>query len=131
MGLNHLNGAFHGDDGILPVMELGGGFKCYKRGVFEAVSKNNPSLWFTRDETQKREFAFFCQAPVKDEKYWPGLTRMLTEDYWLDWLCRDAGILPMADIKIKLRHFDERTGKVFPEVFPDDPGQMPAEAKEL
>ena len=46
-------------------------------------------------------------GPVKDEQIWPGRVRWLTEDYWLDWLTRDAGIVMVADVTIQLRHLEE------------------------
>jgi hypothetical protein len=110
-------------------IELGGGFKCYAREALETVTKNNPGLEYMRDGTGKKETAFFCMAPAKDE-LWSNQSRWLTEDYWLDMLCRHSGIAVVADLSVKLKHYDARTGKVFPDVFPPEPDKLPPECNE-
>lgn len=130
--LNRFENATPTRGGLLPVMELGTGFKCFKRSALQKVLDDNPWLDCESDQDHtKRHLGFFSCGPVWDKKLWPGKGRWLTEDYWLDWLCRESGFTTWADTKVKLRHRDDFTGKIFPAVFPPDPGQLPAEAKEL
>lgn len=118
-------------NGVLQVMELGTGFKCYKREVFTKTLEDNPWLNCDSDfDHSKRELGFFSMGPVHDKKLWPGRHRWLTEDYWLDWLTRESGFPTFVDTRIKLRHKDDFTGRIFPDVFPPDPGDLPAEASE-
>lgn len=119
--LNRFNGAVPHPNGTLQVMELGTGFKCFKRSVFTHVLKENPWLDCESDvDHSKRELCFFSAGPVKDAKYWPGINRCLTEDYWFDWLCRNEGIPTFVDMKVRLRHYDEDKKTIFPAVFPPD-----------
>lgn len=129
--MNKLPGASPNANGILPVMELGTGLKCYKRRVFTKVLEDNPWLNCESDhDHRKRVLSFFSMGPVWDTKLWPGRGRALTEDYWLDWLTRESGFVTCVDTKIKLRHKDDHTGKIYPAAFPDDPGKLPEEARE-
>lgn len=129
--MNALPGARATPKGVLPVMELGTGHKCFKRSVFNKVLADNPWLDCEDDaDHSKRMLAFFSMGPVWDKNLWPGRGRALTEDYWLDWLCRESGFVTCVDTKIKLRHLDEHTGRVYPAVFPPDPAKLPIEAKE-
>lgn len=105
------------DGWALRVAELGTGFKCYHRSAFEQIGAKNPWLLCESDHNHQPEWGFFSMGPVAD-KLWPGKHRWLTEDYWLDWLTRDAGIDIVVDITIQIKHFDESTGKVYPDKFP-------------
>ena len=117
--------------GVLPVMELGTGFKTIKRKVLTKVLEDNPWLECESDvDHSKKVWSFFSMGPVWDKKLWPGKGRALTEDYWLDWLCRESGFVTCVDTNIKLRHKDDFTERVYPAVFPPTPGALPAEAKE-
>ena len=130
--LNKLSGARPSDSGILPVMELGTGFLKIRRDTFEKVLNDNPWLDCESDfDHRKRELGFFSMGPVWDRKLWPGRGRWLTEDYWFEWLARESGIPTVVDTKVKLRHKDDFTGKIFPAVFPADPGKLPDEEREL
>lgn len=120
-------GAQHG--WALPVMELGTGFKCYHRSALEFILKKNPWLICENDDTKTVEYGFFSMGPVKDDVLWPGRYRWLTEDYWLDWLTRDAGLMIVVDVNVKIRHYDEATGQVFPTDFPEVPQPMSEEDK--
>jgi len=91
----------------LRVLELGTGFKAFHRSAFETVAAKNPWLEYQDDDTKQKGYGFFSMGPVKDEQIWPGRVRWLTEDYWLDWLTRDAGIVMVADVTIQLRHLEE------------------------
>lgn len=91
----------------LRVLELGTGFKAYHRSAFELVAAKNPWLEYQDDDTKQKAWGFFSMGPVKDQEIWPGRARWLTEDYWLDWLTRDAGIVMVADVTIQLRHLEE------------------------
>ena len=129
--MNRLAGARPSGRGILPVMELGTGFKAFKRRVFTKVLADNPWLDCESDaDHSKRFYSFFSMGPVWDKKLWPGKGRGLTEDYWFDWLCRESGFTTCVDTKIKLRHYDEYTGKTYPAQFPPDPGRLEPETKE-
>ncbi len=130
--LNRLPGARPNERGILPVMELGTGFKCFKRSGLVKVVQDNPWLVCESDVDHSKTFiSFFSMGPVWDKKLWPGRGRGLTEDYWFDWLCRESGLITCVDTKIKLRHYDEFTGKTYPAQFPPDPGRLELETKEL
>lgn len=109
------------EDGALQVAELGTGFKCYHRSALERVLKANPWLTYEDEDTKETQYGFFSMGPVKDEKFWPGKTRWLTEDYWLDWLTREAGMPIVVTTKVQLKHFDDITGQVFPLRFPPVP----------
>jgi hypothetical protein len=129
--INQLPRATPGRGGLLQVMELGTGFKAYKRKVFRKAIEDNPWLVCEPENRGKPFYGFFSAGPVWDKQLWPGRGRWLTEDYWFDWLCRESGFAIFADTKIKLRHKDDFTGKVFPKVWPSDPGSLPEEAQEL
>lgn len=128
--LNKLTGAAPKKNGLLQVMELGTGFKCFKREVFTKVLADNPWLDCESDfDHRKRELGFFSMGPVACS-LWPGRHRWLTEDYWFDWLCRESGFPIVANTNVKLRHKDDFNGKIYPQVFPDDPGRLPSETPE-
>jgi FkbM family methyltransferase len=103
----------------LQVMELGTGFKCYRKRALETIAKKNPWIIYRNDDFGVDEWGFFSMGPVRDEKHWPGHARWLTEDYWLDWLTRDAGIPIVADVSVQLKHKDG--DKLFPAKFPPLP----------
>ena len=130
--LNILNGAAPSPTGVLQVMELGIGFKCFKRSVFQTVLDRNPWLNCESDaDHRRRDLCFFSAGPVWDKLLWPGKGRFLTEDYWFDWLCRSEGIPTYVDTNVKIRHYDEDTKKIYPLSFPRGPEQLPLEAGEL
>ena len=129
--MNKLPGAIPNTNGILPVMELGQGFKATKRKVYKKVLEDNPWLNCESDaDHSKRFYPFYSMGPVWDKKLWPGKGRGLTEDYWFDWLCRESGFTTCVDTKITLRHYDEHLDRVFPAIFPPNPGQLPKETPE-
>lgn len=115
------------DGWALRVGELGTGFKCYHRSAFEQIGAKNSWLLCQNDDTRLPEWGFFSMGPVKDA-LWPGIYRWLTEDYWLDWLTRDAGIPIIVDTTIQIRHWDDATHTVCPKVFPPLPQPAPAGA---
>ena len=128
---NRLPGARPSPKGVLPVMELGQGFKRTKRRVYKKVLEDNPWLDCVNEvDRSKRFYSFYSMGPVWDKKLWPGFGRGLTEDYWFDWLCRESGFVTCVDTKIKLRHLDDHSGKVYPAQFPPDPGLLPTETAE-
>ena len=127
-----MSGEAPSPSGLLRVIELGTGFKAFRRSVFDRVLARNPWLKCSDDIDQRIALiGFFSAGPIEDVKHWPGRRRLLTEDYWFDWLCREAGIDIVCDTRIKIRHRDEETGELYPAQFPDDPGVLPMEAKEL
>lgn len=95
--------------GLLPVSELGAGFKCYHRSVFETIIAKEPDLDYFCDDTAAPEWALFCQGRAITE----GRKRFLPEDYWMDMLCRKHGIQIYADTTIQLHHRDT-DGTVYP-----------------
>ena len=115
----------HGPDnwGCLPVLELGTGFKCYDLAAIDKIIAKNPWLEVLDDDHKNTQWAVFSMGPVKDEQFWPGHSRWLTEDYWLDWLTRDAGMPIVVDTNVRLRHLEELTGEIFPKEFPPVPGR--------
>jgi hypothetical protein len=128
--LNRMSGQAPSPSGLLRVLEIGTGFKAFKRSVFDRVIAKNSWLMCVSDHDHRQSVnGFFSMGPVEDPKHWKG-RRWLTEDYWFDWLCRRAGIDVVADTRIKLRHRDEVTGELYPAQFPEDPGTLPQEAKE-
>jgi FkbM family methyltransferase len=122
--MNYPDGRGPRPDGGMQVAELGTGFKCYHRKAFELVARKNPWLAYEDDDTQDDRMAFFSIALAKDEKVWPGKQRHLTEDYWMDWLCRDAGIPIVVQTTIQLKHRDF-DGRIYPDYFPPVPGYVP------
>lgn len=99
-----------GDDGLLPVPELGtGGFKTYHRSVFEQLIRVEPGLAYICDESAAPEYGFFCQGLMTVD----GRRRWLPEDYWLDQVCRKHGIPVMVDTTIRLMH-KANDGRLFP-----------------
>ncbi len=117
--------------GLLNAVEIGTGFKAFKPTAFRKVLRKNPWLDCEGTDAGHRLFGFFSMGPVEDVTLWPGRRRWLTEDYWFDWLCRDAGVLIVADTRIKLRHLDIESGNIYPAQFPPEPGELPPETKEL
>jgi FkbM family methyltransferase len=122
-------------DCLMQVAELGTGFKLYQKWGLKKIAEKNPWLEYWDDECKINEWGFFSMGPVKD-KLWtrPDSTpetewrnyRWLTEDYWLDWLTRDAELPIIADTKVKLYHKDGDT--VYPTgpfPFIPEPGQVP------
>lgn len=90
----------------LIVGEIGTGFKAIHMKAIQAVIAKNEWLKCEDDDTHDSFYAFFCIAPAKDEKLWPGKNRWLSEDYWLDWLMRDCNIPTVWDTTVKIRHRD-------------------------
>jgi hypothetical protein len=129
--VNVLPGEQPSPSGLLRVIEIGTGFKAFRRSVFDRVLLRNPWLSCVDETNPSRLCGFFSMGPVRDEKVWPGFSRWLTEDFWFDWLCRDAGITIAADTRIRLKHRDEDTGELYPAQFPGEPGALPPEIREL
>lgn len=83
--------------GILQVVEIGLGLKCFHREVFtELIRLFGASLIYTDRDSGERCHAFFQQAVVDGD--------LLTEDYFMDYLCRRVKIGLWADTNTKLRH---------------------------
>ena len=114
----------HGTDnwGLLPVLELGTGFKCYEMSALDKIIEKNPWLEVLDDDHKNTQWAVFSMGPVKDS-HWAPHSRWLTEDYWLDWLTRDAGLPVVVDANVRLRHLEELTGEIFPKEFPTIPAR--------
>lgn len=104
---NWINGAVIQADGLLQVSELGGGFKAYNRVVFrelkrifgdEPLAKKKPSILYRERETGEMVAAFYQIANVEGD--------LLSEDFFLDYLCRCAKIGIIADTVVRLRQHD-------------------------
>jgi hypothetical protein len=123
--LNFPNAYGSDENNVLLVAELGTGFKCYRKRALEQIRTKNPWLEYEEDSKKIPEWGFFSMGPVKDPLWAdiPTKTRWLTEDYWLDWLTRDAGIPIAVDTTVQLYHKDG--AKVYPEKFPPVPPRVP------
>ncbi len=97
-------------NGLIAVGETGCGFKCYHRSVFEYLIKNEPSLAYVSDEDANPEWGFFSMGCVVVD----GKSRWLSEDYWLDQLCRRHGITVYADTETRVIHRDQHSGIAYP-----------------
>lgn len=109
-------------DGLLQVAELAGGLKCIHRKVFTEVArifgvneKNKQAGINYRDRDTGETLTGFYQNAVIDHD-------LLSEDYFLDYLCRCAGIPIYADIAIKARHVEADGTTYPPGDFPPIPG---------
>jgi hypothetical protein len=107
-------------DGILRLLELGTGFKCYRKSALQKIIEKNPWLEYFDDDHKELEWGVFSMGPVKS-RHWKPNARWLTEDYWLDWLTEDAGLPVVVDTTIQLRHWDEHKKVLFPSKFPPLP----------
>ncbi len=104
--------------GLLPVGEIGCGFKCYHRSVFEFLITKEPALAYRSDEDGNPEWGFFSMGVREVD----GKRRWLSEDYWLDQLCRQHGIEVFADTETRVLHRDQKTGIAYPVgVWPEIP----------
>jgi hypothetical protein len=104
---NWLNGAVIQSGGLLQVAELGGGFKAYNRVVFrelrrifgdEPLAKKKPTILYRERETGEMVAAFYQITNVEQD--------LLSEDFFLDYLCRCAGIGIIADTVVRLRQVE-------------------------
>lgn len=95
---------------LLQMAELGGGFKCFMWRVFDEVgricgpkpkpdAKEKVNTIGYRDRDSGEWMVGYYQNLVLDGD-------LLSEDYYLDWLCRVTQIAIWADTKIKLRHVE-------------------------
>ena len=92
--------------GRVEVIELGGGgLKTYHRSVFEAVAKAFPKISFAQRESGERVAGFFQHVVIEGDE--------LSEDYFLDFLCRKLHIPILADTRVLLGHGEP--GKLYPE----------------
>ncbi len=103
--------------GVVQVQELGGGFKLYHRQALLEIRRifgelplqldpaTNETLLHRDRDTGEMMMAYFLQTIVGRD--------FLSEDFYLDYLCRRAGIPIFADIKVRLRHMDH-DGSVYP-----------------
>ncbi len=111
---NWLNGAVLQRGGLLQVVELGGGgMKAYNRAVFselrrifgdEPLAKKKPSILYRERETGEMIAAFYQIANVDGD--------LLSEDFFLDYLCRCAGVGIIADTVVRLRQVEHVKGEV-------------------
>ncbi len=96
--------------GLLPIGEIGAGCKVYHRSVFEYLIKHEPSLAYRSDEDGNPEWGFFSMGVMEVD----GKRRWLSEDYWLDQLCRKHRIPVYADTRTRVKHRDQKTKIAYP-----------------
>lgn len=111
--VNWLNGAVIQRGGLVQVVELGGGgMKAYNRCVFselrrifgdEPLAKKKPTINYRERETGEWIAAFYQIANVEQD--------LLSEDFFLDYLCRCAGIGIIADTVVRLRQAEVVKGE--------------------
>lgn len=121
-------------NGLLQVLELGTGFKCYHRKVFTEVgriygtdveaekgNRGNSIIYRDRDSGEK-VFGFFQNLVLHGE--------LMSEDYFMDFLCANTRVPVCADVKLKMRHRDAG-GEGYPkdDVFPPIPAVDQDEAE--
>ena len=95
--------------GLLPIGEIGCGFKAYHINVFRYLIKKCPELAYVSEDDGTTEYGFFCMAVRQVD----GKSRWLPEDFWLDQLCRDHGVIVYADTMVKVMHRDT-DGTLYP-----------------
>ena len=93
-------------EGAIQVVELGGGFKCYHRKVFTELRRLFPKLVYIHRETGEKCCGFYQHVIVDGDD--------LSEDYWMDLLCRKVQIGILADTELKVAHVDG-DGTSYPE----------------
>lgn len=81
---------------ILQMAELAGGFKCFFWRAYSELDRMYPKLKYRDRDTGKWMVAFYQNLNLDGD--------MLSEDYWLDYLCRCSQVAIWADTKLKLRH---------------------------
>lgn len=114
---------------LLQVAELGTGCKLYHRKVFTEIGRifgdeplkatpKKTSICYRDRDTGETVYGFFQNCVLDGD--------LLSEDYYLDALCRFAGICILVDTKVRLRH---GTGK---DVYPEgDWPPLPAEEEQV
>lgn len=109
-------------DGLLQVAELGTGFKLIHRQVFEELARifdtepraeKRTAIGYRDRDTGEHIVGFYQNLVVDGD--------LLSEDYFLDYLCRCAGVPIWADTKMKVPHRGA-DGAVFPDRWPPVPG---------
>lgn len=116
-------------DGLLQVAELATGLKKIKVAVYDALAKV-----FGDDLTAKGDPGSIKYRDRDDGSYMYGFYQnvvnrgdLLSEDYFLDYCCRCAGIGIIADTKIKCRQVSKDGKLVYPEgPFPPIPAKVRA-----
>ena len=113
-------------NGLLQVAELAHGLKCIHRKVFTEIArifgpdeKDRPtnSIRYRDRDTGETLFGYY-QNVVMDRD-------LLSEDYFMDYLCRCAQIPIFADIGVKARHVGS-DGTVYPPAdWPPIPALLP------
>lgn len=88
-------------EGLLQVVECATGLKAHHFQVFDILESMYPNLKYFDRNTGEEHWGFFQQAVMNED--------FPTEDYFLDWLCRQAaphvkGLGITVDTKLKLKH---------------------------
>lgn len=109
-------------DGLLQVAELGTGFKLIHRQVLEELARifdTGPraemrnGIGYRDRDTGEHVIGFYQNLVIDGD--------LLSEDYFMDYLCRCAGVPIWADTKMRVPHRGA-DGTVFPDRWPPVPG---------
>ena len=107
-------------DGLLQVVECGTGLKAYFWEVFKVLEEVYPMVKYFDRNTGEEHWGWFQQVVMNED--------FPTEDYYLDWLVRQAagrvkGLGIFVDTKLKLRHrFPDGTTCPKDDAWPPIPG---------
>lgn len=118
------------EDGVMQVPEVSGNGLLVHRTVFERILMKPPFALEYRDEhSWQPHNAFFQQARVS----FNGVNRLLREEHFFQWLCRESGIGIFVHTKIRLKRLGP-DGVAYPKLGqepnlisspPRDAGQWP------
>ena len=90
-------------NGLLQVIELGAGIKCYHRQTFAELDRLiGDKIIYTDRDTGERMMGYYQHGVIRTDLQPDG--DLLPEDYFLDWLCRQCGIAIWADTTIRVKH---------------------------
>ena len=92
-------------NGLLQVIESGSGLKCYHMEVFRILDEVYEGIAYSDRDTGIRLHAYFQQVCMKTDLKPDG--DWITEDFFLDYLCRHSrtpGMGIWVDTTIKVKH---------------------------
>lgn len=90
--------------GLLQVIEMSAGMKLTHIKVFTELERIYPNITYTDRDSGERITAYYQQCVLQTDLKPDG--DLLSEDYYMDHLCRMAKIGLFVDTTIKLRHRD-------------------------
>lgn len=103
-------------NGLLQAAECGTGLKAYHWQVFTELIRLFPTIRYFERDTGQEQHGFFQQVIMNEDAP--------SEDYFLDYLCRQARIGVWLDTNTKIKHRDQ-DGKLWPQEWPPIPGITP------